>query len=299
MDYRLLEDEVVVKRMITDKNAYSQEDFRQIFLNKYPLLIDYKGNETWKNFYLQTVLYISKLREDYNINYIPTPSFTPEQLYNLKDFKDLYNIYVDEIKEVNLNVIVDKTVQLINKIKQVDNGCYQYRYEKFKSTGSHSVLVFLDGREFTLAHCIKKLEPAFKDCKIDNNVAKSWTETLVTHFDDKVVNEYLYERILSRIEDFEKLLKEKILTNKLKRQDLLQRWRLCLEMYLSVLFSPFKKYDENDLIILAMLSGSSALYQDGNVMLIRGIKRKSLKNKQKISTRLIHACQYTLSFGYI
>ena len=35
MDYRLLEDEVVVKRMITDKNAYSQEDFRQIFLNKY------------------------------------------------------------------------------------------------------------------------------------------------------------------------------------------------------------------------------------------------------------------------
>lgn len=51
-------------------------------VQRYPLLISYrKEGENWKLFYLRMLAYILKLKEEYNIDYIPAPSFNPKRVY--------------------------------------------------------------------------------------------------------------------------------------------------------------------------------------------------------------------------
>jgi len=59
---------------------------------KYPLLIEFKWkNQTWKEFYLEMVYYLSKLEEKFGIPYIPTKDYNPKKFY--KKYKDSKNIY--------------------------------------------------------------------------------------------------------------------------------------------------------------------------------------------------------------
>jgi len=65
-------------------------------LRKYPLLIKFKGeNESWKEFYLEMVYYLSKLEENFGIPYIPyipTRYYNPKRFYKkFKDSEDIFN----------------------------------------------------------------------------------------------------------------------------------------------------------------------------------------------------------------
>jgi Ankyrin repeats (3 copies) len=57
---------------------------------KYPLLIEFK-KETWKQFYLRMSYYIAKLEEEFEIPYIPTKGYNPENFY--KENKNNFTIF--------------------------------------------------------------------------------------------------------------------------------------------------------------------------------------------------------------
>jgi Ankyrin repeats (3 copies) len=61
---------------------------------KYPLLIDFKEKkETWKQFYIKMTYYISKLEEEFEIPYVPTKGYNPEEFYTVhKNIKNIFGI---------------------------------------------------------------------------------------------------------------------------------------------------------------------------------------------------------------
>jgi Ankyrin repeats (3 copies) len=59
---------------------------------KYPLLVGFKKEETWKQFYLRMSYYIAKLEEEFGIPYISTKGYNPEEFYKRnKDKRYIFN----------------------------------------------------------------------------------------------------------------------------------------------------------------------------------------------------------------
>lgn len=79
---RTADDRTIVKMLSVNKKFRDEKFFKLVFHEKYPLLVKFKKeNETWKDFYLRMVMYIAKLKEDFDLDYIPSPKFNPEEFY--------------------------------------------------------------------------------------------------------------------------------------------------------------------------------------------------------------------------
>jgi len=75
------DDKTIVKMLSVNKKFNNSVFFQRIFNKKYPFLTEFKeDNETWKDFYLSMVKYISNL-ENYDIPYIPTEGYNPKDFY--------------------------------------------------------------------------------------------------------------------------------------------------------------------------------------------------------------------------
>lgn len=104
------DDKTILKMLSVNRKYNRPEFFQKIFITRYPLLIKYKNQfDSWKNYYLRTIKYISKLKEKYNFPYIPNPNFNPEKIYldsfSINNRQDLYRkglIYSSEIGDINL-----------------------------------------------------------------------------------------------------------------------------------------------------------------------------------------------------
>lgn len=83
-------DDKDVLNMIVNKKyleLFDEQFFYNLLLLKYPLLIRFKKeNETWKNFYIQMVYYLAKLKEEFDFPYIPAINYNPKSVY--KHFKE-------------------------------------------------------------------------------------------------------------------------------------------------------------------------------------------------------------------
>jgi Ankyrin repeats (3 copies) len=86
---RNMDDKTLLSLCKTDKYFNSKicqdDSFWKRRLNeKYPLLSEYKKEtQSWKQFYLRMTYYISKLEEEFEIPYIPTKSYNPEDFYKI------------------------------------------------------------------------------------------------------------------------------------------------------------------------------------------------------------------------
>lgn len=60
-----------------------EETLKQRMFSTHPVLANRKPFfENWRSYYLKVLHNINKLKEEFNINYIPTPSFIPEDFYH-------------------------------------------------------------------------------------------------------------------------------------------------------------------------------------------------------------------------
>ena len=83
------DDKSVVKMLSVNRKFHDDEFFKLVFEHRYPLLIKFKKDkESWKDFYLRMVMYIAKLKEEYDLDYIPSPKFNPQKFY---DFVNVVN----------------------------------------------------------------------------------------------------------------------------------------------------------------------------------------------------------------
>ena len=73
-----------VLNMIVNKRyleLFDEQFFHNLLILKYPLLIRFKKEETWKEFYIKMVYYMSKLKEEFNFPYIPAINYDPKLVY--------------------------------------------------------------------------------------------------------------------------------------------------------------------------------------------------------------------------
>jgi len=83
------DDKTIVNMLSVNKTFRNEDFFKRVLERKYPLLIKIKGeNQSWKEFYLEMVYYLSKLEENYGIPYIPNKDYNPKKFY--KNYKDDY-----------------------------------------------------------------------------------------------------------------------------------------------------------------------------------------------------------------
>ena len=115
-----LPDRELLLLMQTNKQflQYGQDAYRKRILNKYPLLAKFKKeNETWRRLYLEMIFYIAKLKEVYNIDYVPAPSFNPRFFYLDETFhgvREYYFLdYIAETGDLNLFKKYEKRFQRI------------------------------------------------------------------------------------------------------------------------------------------------------------------------------------------
>ena len=75
------DDKTIVKMLSVNKKFNDPIFFQRIFSRRYPLLVQFKKNENWREFYLDMVRYISLLKEKYDFPYIPEQTFNPKEFF--------------------------------------------------------------------------------------------------------------------------------------------------------------------------------------------------------------------------
>jgi hypothetical protein len=74
--------------------------FKKILEKRYSLLLKFKKNETYKQFYLKIIMYIFKLWEKYQVSYVPTPDYNPEYFYKKFGKDNIYSTVLLEAVEI-------------------------------------------------------------------------------------------------------------------------------------------------------------------------------------------------------
>lgn len=104
------DDETIVKMLSVNRNFRDDKFFKLVFEDKYPLLIKFKkDNESWKYFYLKMVMYIFKLKEQHDLDYIPSEKFDPEDFYKYIEEQEYWHFdweleaaeYLEDVKDLN------------------------------------------------------------------------------------------------------------------------------------------------------------------------------------------------------
>ena len=79
---KYLDDRDILNTLMTHKGFYDEKFFQSIMQAKYPLLTEFKKpDETWQRFYLRMTHAIAKIKELFNVPYIPVKGYNPSQLY--------------------------------------------------------------------------------------------------------------------------------------------------------------------------------------------------------------------------
>ena len=97
------DDRDIINMLSVNKKFSNEEFFKRVMERKYSDLIQYKKeNETWKDLFVRMVYYISRLKEEYKVDYFPglDPVFVFSGKYNPS-----YIILRDAAKVGNLEII--------------------------------------------------------------------------------------------------------------------------------------------------------------------------------------------------
>ncbi len=116
------DDREILNMLSVNKKFRNEELFEKVLKRKYPELLQYKKDESFQDFFIKMIFYISYLKEKYGIPYF---GMDPKYLYDLsKKYNSLpfYNLIAEAAsRRGNLNIvkaIIDKGVRIF------DNALY-------------------------------------------------------------------------------------------------------------------------------------------------------------------------------
>jgi hypothetical protein len=76
------DDKTVLSMLSVNKKFNDDEFFEKIMKKRYPTIIEYKKlDESWKDFYIEQIYWISKTREEFNFE--PLPYILPKYIYRI------------------------------------------------------------------------------------------------------------------------------------------------------------------------------------------------------------------------
>ena len=96
----MLDDESLLKLLQVNKKLLvsGQEGFKERLRRRYPEMINKKPKDVpWSQWYLNAVYYISKLKEEFDFDYIAS-NFDPSKIYKI--FKNTYKYDLKPVKDI-------------------------------------------------------------------------------------------------------------------------------------------------------------------------------------------------------
>ncbi len=117
----LADDRDVINMLAVNRKFNDDSYFKKILEKRYPLLLRFKKDETYKQFYLKMVKYMALLWEKYQIPYIPGKDFNPKYFYEKFDKNGIYTIVLLEAVEIG---DIKLTQYLMDKGAKVNEFAY-------------------------------------------------------------------------------------------------------------------------------------------------------------------------------
>ncbi len=114
------DDREVLNMLSVNKKFRNEKLFEMIMKRRYPLISRFKKDKSWKEFYIQTIYYLSKLEEKFHLPYIATLDFEPEVIYKFaKNSNYLQNENISEILQTQNTGNVYHTITYLKDDKYV------------------------------------------------------------------------------------------------------------------------------------------------------------------------------------
>ena len=142
------DDKTILNMLSVNKKFNDEQFFKRVMGRKYPLLLKYKGaersNETYKEFFIRLVYYLSKLDEEFGIPYIAVPDFDPEGFYlgSLSRNGKINNalVFALEIRDLNaVKHIVERNKDSLNTALHIASTSGYLEFVKYLvSQGANS-----------------------------------------------------------------------------------------------------------------------------------------------------------------
>tara|TARA_R110001599_G_scaffold74040_2_gene204374 strand:+ start:435 stop:749 length:315 start_codon:yes stop_codon:yes gene_type:complete len=86
------DDRTILNMLSVNKKFNDDVFFKRVLFRKYPLLLKFKTEESYKNLFLRMTYYIAKLEEEFEIPYIPLEEYNPQMFYKCnKNSKYIYD----------------------------------------------------------------------------------------------------------------------------------------------------------------------------------------------------------------
>lgn len=112
------DDKTILNMLSVNKKFHNEELFKKVIERKYPLLVTFKDeSETWKNFYINNIFYMSALNKKFGIPYIQSKDYNPKELYiRYKEYKleklrergkTSYRDFKEDVKIFVLNISLE------------------------------------------------------------------------------------------------------------------------------------------------------------------------------------------------
>jgi hypothetical protein len=177
---------------------------------RYPLIVRFKNEEiSWTKFFISTVYYLSKLKEEWKLPYIPTLDFDPKHIYTVLSHHPEMKILIPSIAHSyrqTYNKEYHTIVRLINDKYVIDPYLTQGT-----SIGSFFASNILEKEGEDILNIKKKELYVDKDRKM----RKEWLTLELEngkdtnfglHADEKSAELFLFHNYVSLIEDFVQLI---------------------------------------------------------------------------------------------
>ncbi len=112
------DDKDILNMLSTNKKFRDEKFFERILKRRYPLLLKFKTNESYKNFFISSIFYISKIQEKFGIPYIPSEDYNPKLIWDIIK----HDKYRDEVYGILMSyAAVSGDVNIVNLLLQKDN----------------------------------------------------------------------------------------------------------------------------------------------------------------------------------
>ena len=210
----LSDDRAVLNLLSVSKRFRIPENFKRIFQQRYPLIMRFKPEElSWIQFYIEVIYFLGKLKEEFNIDYLPTYDFNPKDVYRFvikelqqypettkrridyytkhtKGYHVLYSSNGEEAPTISDLIIPRKSLQ---------EGILYYMDSKYGFVGEISPMMGLEARQITEGSTVwigSVTNPEI--FSVGNRQFPNMLERTTMHIDpdwlvDSLFNEYLFE----------------------------------------------------------------------------------------------------------
>ncbi len=111
------DDKDILNMLSTNKKFRDEKFFERILKRRYPLLLKFKPkDESYKNFFISSIFYISKIQEIFGVPYIPAEGYDPKKFYKqMSSIYTPYNVlmsYATQTDNLNIINLLLKSVEL-------------------------------------------------------------------------------------------------------------------------------------------------------------------------------------------